>query len=68
MTEYAEKIQVVGVCGAEATVYDLPDGFGFRHFLRRYAFPNYGRALQFAQDYEAGQRRTQPRKPRKEVE
>lgn len=57
-TGYEERIQVVGVCGNEATVYGLPDDWGFRPFVSRQWFSNYGQARQFAVDYEAKQRDT----------
>jgi len=51
-----EKIQVVGVCGNEATIYNMPDKWGFRAFVRREQFSNYGQARQFAVEFEEKQR------------
>lgn len=57
-----EKIQVVGVVGSEATVYNLPDDFGFRAFVRRQYFSNHGQARQFAIEFEEKQRKSRATK------
>lgn len=58
-----DKINVAAVCGTQVRIYDTPNPYtGVRRFLWKKEFANHGQALQFADEYEQGQRGTVTRR------